>query len=63
MEEVSVCDHVGMSFRVFAVVALLVSGSLEAQTAAPFEVEEATIAQVHEATQHRLPPLSTPPLR
>ena len=47
-----VCDHVGMSFRVFAV-ALLASGSLRAQIAAPFEVEEATIAQVHDAMRER----------
>jgi len=37
-----------MSFRLFAV-ALLSGGLLGAQTAAPFEVEETTIAQVHEA--------------
>ena len=45
---VAVCHHVGMSFRLFAA-ALLSGGILWAQTAAPFEVEEATIAQVHEA--------------
>ena len=33
--------------------ALLASASLEAQTAGPFEVEEATIAQVHEAMRDR----------
>src|SRR5438128_12525542 len=37
-----------MSLRIFAV-AWLAAASLEAQTAAPFEVEEATIAQVHDA--------------
>ena len=43
-----------MSFRLFAA-ALLFSGPLGAQTSAPFEVEEATIAQVHEAMRdHRL---------
>jgi amidase len=41
-----------MSFRIFAV-ALLSSASLEAQPAGPFEVEEATIAQVHEAMHDR----------
>jgi Asp-tRNA(Asn)/Glu-tRNA(Gln) amidotransferase A subunit family amidase len=37
-----------MTFRLFAV-PLLAAGLLTAQTAAPFEVEEATIAQVHDA--------------
>jgi amidase len=37
-----------MSFGIFAL-ALLVDASLGAQTGAPFEVEEATIGQVHEA--------------
>jgi amidase len=37
-----------MSFRRMAL-ALLFSGFLQAQTPAPFEVEEATIAQVHDA--------------
>src|SRR5437763_16330401 len=41
-----------MSLRIFAV-AWLAAASLEAQTAAPFEVEEATIAQVHEAMRGR----------
>jgi len=41
-----------MSFRIFAL-ALLASASLEAQTAGPFEVEEATIVQVHEAMRDR----------
>jgi len=41
-----------MSFRLFAV-ALLSGGLLGAQTAAPFEVEEATIAQVHDAMRDR----------
>jgi amidase len=41
-----------MSFRIFAV-ALLAGGWLGAQTAAPFEVEEATIAQVHQAMRDR----------
>ncbi len=44
----AVCDHVGMSFGIFAL-ALLAGASLGAQTGAPFEVEEATIGQVHEA--------------
>ena len=46
------CDHVEMSFRIFAV-AWLAGGCLGAQTAAPFEVEEATIAQVHQAMRDR----------
>jgi amidase len=41
-----------MSFRLVAV-ALLSSGFLGAQAAAPFEVEEATIAQVHAAMRAR----------
>ena len=41
-----------MGFRLFAV-GLLSAGLLAAQTAAPFEVEEATIAQVHEAMRER----------
>ncbi len=50
----AVCDHVEMSFRIFAI-ALLAGGFLRAQTAAPFEVEEATIAEVHQAMRdHRL---------
>ena len=44
----------GMSFRRLAF-ALLFSCLLRAQTAAPFEVDEATIAQVHDAMrEHRL---------
>ena len=45
---VAVCHHVGMGFRLLAV-ALLSGGILGAQTAVPFEVEEATISQVHDA--------------
>lgn len=41
-----------MSFRLLAF-ALLSGGCLAAQTAAPFEVEEATIAQVHDAIRER----------
>jgi len=41
-----------MSFRLLALV-LLFGGFLRAQTAAPFEVEEATIAQVHDAMRER----------
>jgi amidase len=43
-----------MSFRLLAF-AFLFGGFLQAQTIAPFEVEEATIAQVHDAMrEHRL---------
>ena len=41
-----------MSCRILAF-ALLSSVLLEAQTTAPFEVEEATIAQVHDAMRER----------
>jgi amidase len=41
-----------MSFRIFAL-AWLAGGCLGAQTPAPFEVEEATIAQVHQAMRDR----------
>jgi len=42
----------GMSFRLSGF-AFLFSCCLQAQTAAPFEVEEATIAQVHDALRER----------
>jgi amidase len=45
---VAVCHPVEMSFRLLAFTVLFGIG-LQAQTAAPFEVEEATIAQVHDA--------------
>src|SRR5271170_5849165 len=44
----SLLSYVGMGVRVLAFV-LLSAGLSGAQTAAPFEVEEATIAQVHDA--------------
>ena len=43
---------IGMSYRLLAF-ALLSGVLLEAQTAARFEVEEATIAQVHDAMRER----------
>ena len=48
MRSTAICHHVGMSFRLLAT-GLLGAGLLAAQVPPPFEVAEATIAQVHDA--------------